>query len=236
MLRRISLVLLLGLFACGGDDDGVLDAGRSDTGTDASAGEDAAVGEDADVSEGAGTADDAGDGQDGGNQDGGNQDGGNQDAAVDAGTDAGPRMLGDGRCRSETDCEGRLGDRCLEPGGFLGCGICRMPDPSEVCTDDSMCDGRVCERDPRDCFCGGESTCRAGCSADSCEVGEECMPDGHCGPASCDGVAECPSQFDCVEGGCVRFRCEGDGDCPGEGWCVRGACYDEPGSCTPLPA
>jgi len=219
MSRGIALIAscLWVLAGCGDDDDtdDALDAGAdaavlSDGGRDGGTDVDAAMGTDG------GVETDAGVDADGGPADGGT-------------TDAGPR-LGPGECRGDADCTGAS---CFAPGSFIGCGICITP--PVTCTDDGECgDGEICDVAPEDCHCSGETTCRAGCTAGSCDAGEMCT-DGRCEPAACGAGDPCEAQFDCTDGRCARRSCTSDAACDDAGYCVEGACFDSPGSCSVLP-
>jgi hypothetical protein len=135
-------------------------------------------------------------------------------------------------CSDEIACEPERGT-CLEPGGFVGCDTCQTPAADDICVDDRGCDtGEICTNSVEDCACGGEKTCRPGCTTNAnCAEGQACEADGRCGTATC-GEDACPANFRCDAGGCLRKGCSVDTDCDGS--CVGGRCYSGPGMCTLL--
>lgn len=163
--------------------------------------------------------------------------------------------LPDGACNDTQDCQS-TGGACLEPGGFLGCGVCN--NNFVTCTDDSDCGAgsvssdQICERvSPEDCACDSSiSICKDACTQNSdCDAGESCDPDGHCieTPCSTDDISAraCPHNFECVEvvcsvdgdcQVCQRSACDQNSDCANDNVCVNGECYAELGSCQLPPA
>ncbi len=224
-MRTRSFCLVLGLLAaCGGDDDGGVDAATNDAGA-VDGGQDAGGGEDAGAGEDAGGDEDAGEGEDAGGDDAGLDAG-----AMDAGTDA--AMLADGECRSEADCTGFMS--CFRPGDPF-CGICMDP---PTCADSDECsDGQVCDAPSRSaCLCGGGGMiCQAHCSERTCDEGLTCDADGLCKATACTNDDECPSGFACDAETCARRTCTTDAQCAGA-YCVRGSCFSEPGFCSVPPA
>lgn len=266
--RNALLICLLflalgGLAGCGADDSS-LGTGKADTGTsqtdtsqpdtaspedttsaDTQQPEDTASDEDTNVGVDTSEMSDA--------QDGGDA---NADAEVDAGPDA-DSGTPDNACNDSSDCDSS-GGICVEPGGFVGCGMCQ--DYLVTCTADTDCEQTsqgengiryVCEKvTPEDCACDTSiSICKLACEQHSdCAQGERCNPEGHCiatpcTPASSEVQARsCPPNFscqaalcpvdstDCFE--CARTQCASDAECPSDGSvCVNGQCHDEPGSC-----
>lgn len=153
-------------------------------------------------------------------------------------------------CRNDRDCDFGL-QRCLEPGGFRGCGICFpdfMLEGYRRCTNDSEClargAGEICEPlgdASRTCTpCSGpRSVCLAGCSdAAPCEEGQVCE-EHRCVGQPCLQSHECPAAHDCDlpsagQGRCIRRPCVTDVECA-DGVCVKGACYTELGRCEAIP-
>jgi hypothetical protein len=153
------------------------------------------------------------------------------------------RLYRGNECRDTSDC-GSIGAQCIEPGGFVDCGICDNRD-SECKVDDACTGGALCRRQPKfSCLpCDGEPiySCRAACASDDeCRDGEVCASDGHCSVVHCLTSAECSIHFDCnVPDGtrtaiCERRGCVGDIDCI-DGFCVNGKCYDQLGRCEIIP-
>jgi hypothetical protein len=144
-------------------------------------------------------------------------------------------------CRDSGDCESSAGE-CIEPGGFIGCGIC--VDFTPECTSDDDCSGEVSICAPvgiRDCACSpGVLRCRVGCRSDSgCELGQICDSAHHCVPRKCGPDMDCPSHFGCVlpAGECRRLPCTNDDTCS-NGYCVNAECHPYLGTCElppPLP-
>lgn len=138
-----------------------------------------------------------------------------------------------GRCAAEQDCTPAEGT-CLAPGQFAGCGICRRPLPSEICTSDAACAASgptsVCVNTPSLCLCSGETVCANGCTADSdCREGQTCAANHRCQPKACAAASDCPTDFRCDAAQCVRKPCTTSRDCTG--YCVGTACYSTPGTC-----
>jgi len=165
-----------------------------------------------------------------------------------------PTDLPTGRCRRAADCNPNF-QICLEPGGYLGCGICysdgAIDANFERCTSDTDCNGtdpmQICEplgRAAQTCSpCGGEGSvkvCLRGCESDaSCADGEVCDAQ-RCRASSCSANADCPRTHQCSRAAdgsarCSRRSCANDSECGG-GYCVEGACYDTAGRCHALPA
>lgn len=141
-------------------------------------------------------------------------------------------------CTSERACRG--GELCLAPGEPRGCGVCRRPDPMEVCQSDAECKARgaslICV--PGTCVCNGERVCVVGCLAQAdCPEGTYCAAGNRCAPRPCALPDDCPRDFRCAipDGGgrCERRACALSSDCPS--FCVKGQCYSAPGTCS-LPA
>jgi hypothetical protein len=141
-------------------------------------------------------------------------------------------------CRSDADCNGPAA-QCVEPGGFVGCGICQ--DLEGECAVDSDCGGDlICDfSTPSACSCQGPVlVCQSGCAGDGdCDEGETCDTGRHCRATPCATGDDCPAQFRCVEGDavCQRRSCGGDGDCASTGRCVNAFCYDDFGTCQATP-
>jgi len=146
-------------------------------------------------------------------------------------------------CRRTEDCR-RPELVCVEPGGFAGCGICRLEE--DQCDIDADCtvqgDGLVCELQPMlgsDCLCHPTLLCIPGCGGDGdCEIGEQCTAS-HCVPRKCTGSSDCPRHFSCIQQPlnghiCRRSFCSSDADCE-DGFCVDSDCYDSLGRCEVLP-
>ncbi len=131
-------------------------------------------------------------------------------------------------CSAEQQCPQGTGF-CTRPDQDLGCGICMNPPEEEVCQGDGDCAaGSICE--PLRCACMGQHVCVPGCTSDAeCGEGEACGDDGRCAAARCQSQDECPVNFRCDSGGCLRRACTTSESC--EGYCVGGSCYAEPGSC-----
>ncbi|MDY0003075.1 MAG: hypothetical protein RBU30_17380 [Polyangia bacterium] len=106
-----------------------------------------------------------------------------------------------------------------------------------ACNDDDFCwpvqnppcgDGEICEANE---YCAPWG-CAIVCSFDTdCNVGEQCLPAGYCGPAD-DVDTPCVSHEDCGNGmfchdGVCDEACQSDDDCPGDWVCA--AC----GECQP---
>jgi hypothetical protein len=145
--------------------------------------------------------------------------------------------LPDGACRSNADCDPRMGESCYAP-DELNCGACQIPD--KPCVEGDGCAGdEACVPFDAPCACNpGETHCIPQCSKDSCGDTAVCNAEtGICEPLTCakDGIV-CPPLFDCVpdaEGdGCVRRTCTVDDDCDGAP-CVEGECHDTFGACMP---
>lgn len=150
-----------------------------------------------------------------------------------------------GRCRGSGDCS--IGfERCLEPGGFAGCGIIRATPTTGGCNSDSDCasygDLFVCEYpDPHECYGSLSRLCLRGCMRDKeCPPGEACASSHHCVRRPCSLDSDCPQYFACFSftgstpKSCERTGCTTDAPCLG-GSCVKGECYSELGTCVPIP-
>lgn len=138
-----------------------------------------------------------------------------------------------GRCATEQECAPSEGF-CLSPGAFGGCGICRRPLPSELCTTDAQCvhmgKTAICHSSPSMCLCSGETICTIGCALDSeCAEGQACGPTHRCQPKTCKSAANCPTDFVCDGSSCKRNACVRSLDC--QGYCVNSGCYATPGTC-----
>ena len=151
-------------------------------------------------------------------------------------------------CRENADCNPSF-QLCLEPGGFVGCGICysdsaidqhfRRCGRDEDCRDRAESD--ICQplghasRTCQPCSGGTVTVCLSGCSEDDeCNVGQVCVAH-RCTGRPCSDAQSCPPQHVCVqspEGGmrCARQMCTSDADCS-DGSCVRGFCHDNLGRC-----
>ena len=150
-------------------------------------------------------------------------------------------LTGCGQCHDSLECPN--GEPCVEPGGFIGCGVCQ--ERSDECTQDADCRDRgeryICEpAQPEDCVCDpGIHLCVPGCATTAaCGTNEVCDTSLRCVPKPCSGT-ECGPLFICLadETGvsrCVRTPCPGDGVCPG-GACVNHRCYAALGMCTLPP-
>jgi hypothetical protein len=146
-------------------------------------------------------------------------------------------------CRDTSDCD-NTGALCIEPGGFVGCGIC--DDRADECSVDEDCAAdTLCRRQPKlSCgACDGEPilTCQEGCVSDAeCRDGEVCGDDGHCSLARCLTSVDCNNYFDCSlpddarTGICERRLCTADVDC-NDGLCVNAQCYGSFGHCEIVP-
>jgi hypothetical protein len=151
-------------------------------------------------------------------------------------------------CRNDADCTASF-DRCLEPGGFLGCGICysdaEIDSDFQRCSADADCGSGVCQPlgpSTRTCSpCSGIAyVCMPGCASDAeCEPGTTCDR-GRCAPQPCSADPDCPPQHACIQESdqappvCLRKSCSSDLGCEGA-FCVDGSCYDALGRCTPPP-
>lgn len=139
-------------------------------------------------------------------------------------------------CDTEHSCRQGL---CYAPGEPRGCGICRNPDPSELCAMDADCQKNgatgICLSSVSNCTCRGEAICRPGClSAADCGEAQVCSPGHRCVGKSCGGDGDCPADMRCSAGKqCERRSCTGSDSCAG--FCVKGQCYGTPGTCM-LPA
>jgi len=149
------------------------------------------------------------------------------------------RVIAADACRGDSDC-GEVADQCIEPGGFVGCGICE--DLQDECAVDSDCAGDlICEplRPPSCPACAGPvHICQMGCDGNqACVEGEGCAADRHCRAKPCATDEDCPQHFDCDERDqvCARRACGLDGDCADAGRCVKGSCYRDFGSCEAIP-
>lgn len=151
-----------------------------------------------------------------------------------SGCDAPGKPIPMGRCAVEQECQPAEGP-CLSPGAFAGCGICRRPLPSEICRTDADCSALgssyICASSPTLCLCSSETVCMKGCSADTeCSEGQRCGTSHRCEPKSCTAATDCPTDFRCDAGQCLRKSCTTSRDC--SGYCVGSTCYSTPGTCT----
>jgi hypothetical protein len=136
--------------------------------------------------------------------------------------------LGANQCRGRADCDYRQ-PSCISPAAVI-CALCLnelLP-----CGTDNDCQvdggGLVC--DVVACACSpGARGCIRGCEdASGCRPGEACVA-GHCRPISCQGDADCPTDFGCNNRICERKTCTTDAIC--SGYCVNGSCYSTLGTC-----
>jgi len=139
-------------------------------------------------------------------------------------------------CTEDTQCDnGNFSEFCLAPGAFAGCGACNS-EPS-TCTIDNDCKAMgatmICQ--PRTCACDFENDCVAGCTSDAqCGEAQACnLTSNHCEALACAATPDCPVDFACTDGHCIRATCETDNDC--DAFCVGGACYQQAGVCTDRP-
>ncbi len=154
--------------------------------------------------------------------------------ALVTGCDTPTKPIPMGRCAVEQECQPAEGP-CLSPGAFAGCGICRRPLPSEICRSDADCSALgspyICASSPTLCLCSSETVCMKGCAADSeCSEGQRCGASHRCEPKACIAPSDCPTDFRCDGGQCLRKSCTTSRDC--SGYCVGSACYSTPGTCT----
>lgn len=148
-------------------------------------------------------------------------------------------------CSDADACDG-FADTCIEPGGFVGCGVC-FPPESECNTDDECVgNARICAPiglNPKTCACDPSvKVCQQGCWTDGdCTVGQSCDPSHHCVAQRCNGDESCPTHFECIlppdsrTGECRRRICGEATDCSANGFCVGLQCYPSPGRCEPIP-
>jgi hypothetical protein len=166
--------------------------------------------------------------------------------------------LASGQCRWSGNCDSGY-QFCLEPGGFLGCGICYpdsiIDESYHRCSTDADChalgDSEVCtELGLASATCspcnGFVSVCMQGCSGDEeCGLGQICEQQ-RCVGSHCSNDQQCLALFTCALAGdgatsrCMRRPCTTDTDC-GDGFCVAGRsstglCYSELGQCVIPPA
>jgi hypothetical protein len=142
--------------------------------------------------------------------------------------------LGADQCRGNADCDYRH-PSCVAPGAGPACSWCFQV--TAPCASDSDCQGDggelIC--DVAECTCLPPAmSCMRGCAdSSSCRPGQTCTAH-HCVPISCQGDADCPTDFECSNGTCERKPCTTDAICGG--YCVNGACYSAPGTCqSPVP-
>ncbi len=151
----------------------------------------------------------------------------------------------DNSCSSAGECDG-FAEICIEPGGFIGCGVC-FPAMSE-CEADVSCGGnaQICEPiglSAQSCACDPSVlVCKPGCQSDAeCAPGTACAPDHRCVPVRCNSDESCPPQFVCRlppdsrTGECLRRSCTSASDCADAGYCVEQQCYTRPGRCEIIP-
>lgn len=160
-----------------------------------------------------------------------------REQAIDFLSSGGTDIVAREDCESSAACTGD-GQRCIAPGGFAGCAVCRPVDPG--CVRDAECIALspelVCDTAPPSlCACVPVLQCVAGCTSPAdCAGGDVCAA-GHCVAQPCSGDAACPVHFACAAGACVRRSCAADADC-GTGYCVLDQCYDALGRCdAPTP-
>jgi hypothetical protein len=150
-------------------------------------------------------------------------------------------LVGCGRCHGLGECP--PGQRCVEPGGSIGCGSCQvLPDE---CMHDADCGDRgersICASPrPQDCACDSEvHICQPGCGgAEDCGPNEECDATFRCMPRQCSRD-DCGPLFSCLpaeagDSSCVRTPCGGDSICT-RGVCVNNHCYNDLGLCLRPP-
>jgi len=148
------------------------------------------------------------------------------------------QIVEDTSCRGDTDCA-EPASQCVEPGGFIGCGVCQNLEGE--CTVDTDCSGDlVCAlSSPSACSCQGPVlVCQEGCGGDGdCVEGQICDAERHCRARPCNTANDCPTQFVCVEDGgvCARRACADDVDCAAPGRCVNTLCYGDFGTCEAIP-
>ncbi len=149
-------------------------------------------------------------------------------------------------CRTSDDCQPSFAI-CVEPGGFVGCGIC-FDHPAQCESDGDCGDGtRICEpigHNSDTCACDPSvRVCVAGCEGDAdCGAGKSCDPSHHCVAIHCSDDAPCPANFSCILPGdaatglCLRTICDSDAECAADaGFCVAGECHQRPGHCALTP-
>jgi len=133
-------------------------------------------------------------------------------------------------CRSQHDCDaaGQAQYFCTTPDTALAMGVC----PQSDCTMDSDCrttnPTAICN--PLDCdFPNG--MCAPGCTGDTaCPDAQACdLATNHCRAKSCTQASDCPINFLCASGACMRDTCTKDADC--SGFCVIGRCFETAGEC-----
>ncbi|HEY5934729.1 MAG TPA: hypothetical protein VIU61_08840 [Kofleriaceae bacterium] len=132
-------------------------------------------------------------------------------------------------CDEQADCS-NLTD-CVPPGTPFACGSCNSQENS--CTTDGECKAQrataICE--PIPCSCDGNKACTEGCVDDTmCAQGQTCdTAANRCQVATCDDAGDCPPNFGCDDGLCIRAICTDDTDCVG--FCVEGSCHSSLGEC-----
>jgi hypothetical protein len=137
-------------------------------------------------------------------------------------------------CGEQADCSDVTA--CVPPGTELACGSCNNQENS--CADDAECKAQrptaICE--PIPCSCDGNKACGDGCVDDTtCAEGETCdLAANRCRATTCDDIADCPANFDCVDQRCTRAICTEDAECVG--YCVEGSCFSSLGECRPPSA
>jgi hypothetical protein len=151
----------------------------------------------------------------------------------------------DNTCSDADECDG-FADTCVEPGGFVGCGVCFPAE--DLCDSDAECGGnaQICAPiglSAMNCACDPSATvCQQGCWTDGdCSVGQSCDASHHCVAQRCNGDESCPNYFECIlppdsrTGECRRRLCSEAADCSAGGFCVGLQCYASPGRCEPIP-
>lgn len=134
-------------------------------------------------------------------------------------------------CTAEHPCDPSSGQFCRDPGASAGCGICFRVPPGDACEADAACDpGAICVLPA--CSCDGTTkTCLPGCAtAADCGEGERCAPDHRCRALPCATPSDCPRNFRCDAGACLRVSCAASADC--DDLCVNGRCWSEAGTCS----
>jgi hypothetical protein len=144
-------------------------------------------------------------------------------------------------CRTAGACVPGL-ERCVEPGGTLGCGFCQLEAADECATDrDCVSQGTasICRRTTAldcgtPCF-GSVRRCFPGCVGDEACDGGRCGSHHRCVSRPCAGDDDCAVDFICAGDQCARRPCASDADCGGA-FCVDSQCYEQLGTCQVLPA
>ncbi|MCA9519060.1 MAG: hypothetical protein KC635_29195 [Myxococcales bacterium] len=138
-------------------------------------------------------------------------------------------------CTAELPCSPTEGRSCRATGERRACGHCVQVPPDGDCQTDAECQsGDICAVPA--CACVDDvKTCVPGCaSAAECGEAEVCGADHRCAPSACESAADCPRNFRCDAGGCLRAACTTSDGC--DDLCVNDRCWSEPGVCElPVP-